>query len=83
MKRPNKEYYHINIDDYQKTYIGKYAIDLEKYCDELEKVLDKAFSELQVIDERRMLAERQIENNYGEDYFFNKEQWKEWYLKDE
>lgn len=37
MNRPNKEDFYINIDDYTNTYIGKYAIDLERYCDELEK----------------------------------------------
>ena len=78
-----------NIEDYKLAdgrYSQKYITDLEKYCNQLEKALDK--------------ASKILEEGYGEEYAsyiymknldegieipsrMNIIEWKEWLMKDE
>lgn len=71
MKRPKKDDYRGHLEN--NCWVSKhteYVTDLEKYCDELEKALDKACEELN--------------NGWSGKYwgnektFWSKEQWKEW-----
>lgn len=82
MKRPNIEDYKLNDGGYSQ----KYITDLEKYCNQLEKALDK--------------ASKILEEGYGEEYAsyiymknldegieipsrMNIIEWKEWLMNDE
>ena len=64
MKRPNKYDFDFNED---------YESNLETYCDELEKALDKACEELENLSYVKGLG--QVGMCYKE--------WKEWCMKDE
>lgn len=70
MNRPKYKLTHFDFWDY--------VLDLEKYCDELEKALDKACEELHSKD----LDEEK--SNFIKQYtVWSKDQWKEWCMKDE
>ena len=64
MKRPNK---------YDFDFAEDYESNLETYCDELEKALDKACEELENLSYVKGLG--QVGMCYKE--------WKEWCMKDE
>ena len=64
MKRPNK---------YDFDFSEDYESNLETYCDELEKALDKACEELENLSYVKGLG--QVGMCYKE--------WKEWCMKDE
>ena len=72
MKKPKLEY--LNNEPMIYKYVGQlefYCYALEKNIERLEKELDKAFD---VIVEL---------NEHASNYISNKENWKEWCMKDE
>ena len=82
MKRPTLEYAE------NCTLIHTYARKLEEYCDELEKALDKACEELEDLDRCHAYEiNKQIVEKKGSSTitfgYQNKEEWKEWLMKDE
>lgn len=80
MKRPNK---------YDFDFSEDYESNLETYCDELEKALDKAFDVIAELNDCTNLSSEKYEHcpfekkcfNYG--CVSNKENWKELLMKDE
>lgn len=82
MKRPTLEYAE------NCTLIHTYARKLEEYCDELEKALDKACEELEDLDRCNSYEiNKQIVEKKGYSTitfgYQNKDEWKEWCMKDE
>lgn len=80
MKRPKLRY------AYNEALINTYAEELEKYCDELEKALDKACEELEELDKCHAYEiNKQIVEKKGSSTitfgYQNKEEWKEWCMK--
>lgn len=80
MKRPKLRY------AYNEALINTYAEELEKYCDELEKALDKACEELEELDKCHSYEiNKQIVEKKGSSTitfgYQNKEEWKEWCMK--
>lgn len=63
MKRPNK---------YDFDFSEDYESNLETYCDELEKALDKACKRLESFDEMSYCPPEK---------HWSKEKWKEWCMK--
>ena len=79
MKRPNK---------YDFDFSEDYQSNLETYCDELEKAIDKACEELEELDKCHSYEiNKQIVEKKGSSTitfgYQNKEEWKEWCMKDE
>lgn len=89
MKKPKLEYLH------NEPMIYKYAGQLELYCYELEKkierlekALDKACEELEDLDRCHAYEiNKQIVEKKGYNtitfYYQNKDEWKEWCMEDE
>ena len=79
VERPNK---------YDFDFSEDYESNLETYCDELEKALDKACEELEELDKCHSYEiNKQIVEKKGSSTitfgYQNKEEWKEWCMKDE
>lgn len=72
MNRPHLEnYYDKALTCLPPIYISReeqYIKALEQYCDELEKALDWACEELELMSEA---------------HYISREEWKEWLMKDE
>lgn len=88
MKRPKLEYAE------NCTLIHTYARKLEEYCDELEKELDKACDVIVELNDCTNLSsekyghcpfEKKCNNGlwHAQNCISNKENWKEWLMKDE
>ena len=78
MKRPNK---------YDFDFAEDYESNLETYCDELEKALDKACEQLEELDRCHAYEiNKQIVEKKGSSTitfgYQKKEEWKEWLMKD-
>lgn len=76
MKRPKLRY------AYNEALINTYAEELEKYCDELEKALDKACELIiEAVGQDCTIFDEVIE----EEYMWRTEiyEWKDWLFKDE
>ena len=79
VERPNK---------YDFDFSEDYESNLETYCDELEKALDKACEELEELDKchsyeiNKQIVEKKSSSTITFGYQ-NKEEWKEWCMKDE
>lgn len=91
MKRPKLRY------AYNEALINTYAEELEKYCDEIEKALDKACDVIVELNTCNNLVSEEylhcpleqkcnnrcIEEKRNNRCISNKENWKEWCMKDE
>ena len=75
MNRPNKEDYTFLCEHTVATKLSRYyVLDLEAYCDELEKALDNACDMLETYD----LANNELTRKKR-----SQKEWKEWCLKNE
>ena len=73
MKRPNK---------YDFDFSEDYESNLETYCDELEKALDKACELIiEAVSQDCTIFDRVIEDGYS--WMEETKEWKEWLMKDE
>ena len=72
MKRPNK---------YDFDFSEDYESNLETYCDELEKALDKACELIiEAVSQDCTIFDRVIEDGYS--WMEETKEWKEWLMKD-
>ena len=93
MNRPQKELYFYENEDYELMVHNAYVSDLEKYCDQLEKSYKINVHRYKVLLDRSRKMRHELEQALdkaceqlelmSEAHYISREEWKEWFLKDE